>query len=366
LSDNTCPRWSQDHGGHWVASSHEAVCAIARDAETFSSAQGVHVPPTGLYKRGIRIFALEHDDPEHWDQRQVLAEAVGSKPSAVRRELVVECLKVLLAGIEWSKPVDLVEALTNPLPLDVIFAVMGADPEFKPEMKALVDALLKRVAWSPELGDPAERVHDIARTMVERRRAQPRADWITDLATTSVCGRLLTIEEQVDAVVSLITGGHHSTSRGLASLFARVLTEPGLQKTLVAEPGLISAAIEETLRLHTPLPEFSRTAVADATVLEVHVVAEAKVQMLYAEANRDPAVFDEPEQFRLDRRRAQHLAFGYGPHRCVGTHLARAQMELALVEVLRRAPELQLVEPVTWLGPAEPTALVVRACATQS
>lgn len=353
----TAPRWSDDHGGFWEATSHEAVCAVAREASVFSSAQSVHVPPTGLYTRGIRIFALEHDGDEHWDQRQVLAAAAGAKPSSVPVDLIESCLTPLMDALDWSQPVDLMEALANPLPLDVIFALIGADPEFKAEMKELVDALLRRT--SSTHGDPAARVHDIARTMVERRLAAPREDWITGLSSVIVCGASLKQDEQVAAVVSLITGGHHSTSRGLGSLLARVVTEPGLRDALLADPTLIPAAVDETLRLHTPLPEFSRTAVSTSEVLGTTVEEGQQVSMRYDSANLDPAVFQDPTAFRLDRRRSQHLAFGFGPHRCVGTHLARAEMQMALEAVLARAPGVRLVQQVAWAGPAEPSAVWV-------
>lgn len=351
------PSWSLEHGGHWVATTHASCRAVAAAAETFSSAGGVHVPPTGLFLRGIRIFALEHDDPVHWDHREILRAAVGDRPRAVDEDLIRECLAALLDQIDWSGPVDLMASLANPLPLDVVFSLIGADPEFKPEMKALVDALMRRTAGVH--ADPAARVHEIAQTMVERRLADPRDDWISRLSTTECQGTAVTVAEQVAAVVSLITGGHHSTSRGLGSLLARLLTEPGLRDRLLADPALIPAAVEETLRLHTPLPEFSRTALRDTNVYGADVREGQPVQMRYDEANRDPAVFPDPEDFRLDRPRALHLAFGHGLHRCIGLHLARAELGLAAEELLRRAPDVELVDQVRWLGPAEPESLLV-------
>ena len=241
-----------------------------------------------------------------------------------------------------------------------MFAVIGGDPEFKPEMKALTDALLGRTTLESG-ADPAARVHEIARTMVQRRVAAPLDDWISGLADSQVLGEPLSLEQMVEAVVSLITGGHHSTSRGLGSLLARLVTEPGLQEQLRAEPALIPAAVEETLRLHTPLPEFSRCAVTGTEVGGVRVGAGQHVQLRYDVANRDDVVFAEPAEFRLDRRHSQHLAFGFGPHRCVGIHLARAEMRLAVEKLCDRTVNLVLAREVRWRGPAEPEALWVRA-----
>lgn len=343
--------WSALHGGHWVVADHELCRAVARDP-SFSSASGVHVPNTPLYERGIRIFALEHDGAEHREQRAVLQGAVPDRPSKVDADLIRGYARRLLdALVEEPGPVDLMAGLANPLPLDVIFAVMGADEEFKPEMKALVDSMIYRVPV-PGVDDPAARIHEIAAAIVERRVDDPRDDWVTSLTT-------LPEKDSVDAVVSLITGGHHSTSRGIASLLARLLTEPGLRDRLARDPDQISLAAEETLRLHTPLPSFSRRATAARAVGNADVDVHEQVLMLYAAANRDPHVYDEPETFRLDRSGPDHLAFGFGPHRCVGVHLARAEMRIAVEELLRVAPEVELVESIDWRGPAEPFALVV-------
>lgn len=160
------------------------------------------------------------------------------------------------------------------------------------------------------------------------------------------------------AIVAMITGDHHSTSRALGSLIARVLTEPGLQDLLHADPAQIPAAIDETLRLHTPLQSFSRTATADVQLGNVTVRAGEQVLLVYAAANRDPAVYPEPADFVLGRDRRHSLAFGYGPHRCVGVHLATAELRIALEVLLRLTGRLQPAEPIGWRGPAEPAKLL--------
>lgn len=353
--------WSSEHGGHWVAATYDSVCAVAKNADAFSSAHSVHVPPTGLYERGIRIFVFKHDGDEHRAQRAILARAVGGKPGHVRRDVIERCLTELLGNIDWSRPVDLIERLADPLPLDVVFALMGADPEFKPEMKRLTDALTRRAKHEGDV-DPAARVHEIARVMVERRLATPRDDWITRLQGESINDAALSTDDMVEAVVSLITGGHHSTSRALGSLLARVLTEPLLVDHLRENPALSASVIDETLRLHTPLPEFSRTATCPVRVGQVSIEPRSAVQLRYDLANRDPDAFEDPEAFRLDRRRSQHLAFGFGPHRCVGVHLARAELQIALTAVLAVQPDLRPVqEEVRWAYSAQPISLVVQA-----
>jgi cytochrome P450 len=346
--------WSESHHGHWVVTGHELCRAVAADQDGFSSASGVHVPPTGLYERGVRIYALEYDEPEHRQQRAQLREAVGDRPARVPEAMIRAHVRALLGALDWPGPVDLMAGLANPLPLEVIFELIGGDPEFKPEMKALVDALLFRRGSIPGCDDPAGRVIEIAHLMAERRRGSPAGDWISQVASSGAAAA-------TSAIVAVITGGHHSTSRALGSLIARVLTEPGLQDDLRADPDRIPAAIDETLRLHTPLPSFSRRATAPAQVGSVTVEAGEDVLLVYAAANRDPAVYPQPEEFSLGRDHRQSLAFGYGPHRCVGIHLARAELRLALAELLAATGRLELAEPVRWHGPAEPDQLLVVA-----
>jgi cytochrome P450 len=352
--------WSALHGGHWVVTGHELCRAVAADQRRFSSASGVHVPPTGLFERGVPIFALEHDPPEHRDQRQLLRQAAGESPSRVPETLIRERARKLLEGLDWSGQVDLMNDFANPLPLGVIFAVTGADAEFEPEMKALVDALFFHRQPVPGTEDPAGRIIEIAGLLVGRRRREPKGDWISQLINSEIKGIPLTDEQVAAAIVALITGGHHSTSRGLGSLIARMLTVPGLQSALRTDPARIPAAIDETLRLHTPLPSFSRRATTDTRIGGADIRAGEDVLMIYAAANRDPAVFDRPDEFEFGRSRRDSLAFGYGPHRCIGVYLATAELRIALQELFAVTPWLELEAPVRWLGPAEPAQLQVR------
>ena len=353
--------WSTLHGGYWVATDHAACRAVVGDPESFSSATGVSVPRLELFDRGIPIFALEADDPNHRDQRAILTGAIGTRPSEVPADLIETITARLLASIDWSGPVDLKPVLCDRLPLEVIWTAIGADPEFMHEMKTLVDALVFQGQPVPGVSDPAARIQEIAEIMVERRRGAPTDDWIARLAHESVNGKPLQVNDMVAAVVSLITGGHHSTSRGLASLFARILTEPNLKTQLIENPENIPAAVEETLRLHTPLPAFSRQAILAAEVAGADITPGEDILCIYAAANRDPKVFPNPDDFRLDRQHRLSLAFGFGPHRCVGIYLARAELRIAVQRMLTLAPDLELVEPINWRGPAEPTALHVRS-----
>jgi cytochrome P450 len=163
----------------------------------------------------------------------------------------------------------------------------------------------------------------------------------------------------VRAVVALIAGGHHSTSRAIGFLLEWAFGDSALRDALLAQPNRIPDAAEEALRLHTPLPSFSRRAAADHEIDGTSVASGEQTLLHYDRANRDPEVFSHPESFDIDRQTVEHLAFGWGAHRCVGMHLARAEIRIALQELLRPAPEGHLVEPVEWVGPAEPAFVLV-------
>jgi cytochrome P450 len=145
-------------------------------------------------------------------------------------------------------------------------------------------------------------------------------------------------------LVALLIGGHHSTAAAIAGLINHVLEVPGLHDTLLADPELIPQAIEESLRLTTPLQMFARTATTDTEVAGTRIPQGGRIMLNYAAANRDETVFEDADRFQLDRTNNRHLAFGHGIHLCIGRPLARAELRICLEELLSRVPNLQLVD----------------------
>lgn len=353
--------WSDEHGGFWLSTGVASCRHIGKDATRFSSAEGVHVPPTALVERGVHIFSLEYDPPIHTRHRQILNDTVGRGAIKRLEPVVRDTARRLLDQIDWTGPVDLSAVFTAPYPLEVIFEIVGAEDEFKIEMEHLVKALIIYRGETDE-DDPADRAIEIAGIIADRRRAEPQDDWLTELVNMAPDGQPLSDEEIYGAIIALIGGGHHSTSRGVSSLIARVLSEPGMWNAVKAGEADVPKIIEETLRLHTPLPSFSRrileTTEVDGAVVEVG----QDILMHYAAANRDPELFDRPDEFDPGRENlTQTMTWGTGLHRCVGIHLAQLELRIALEELIAVAPELTLVSPVEWAGPAEPAALNVKA-----
>jgi cytochrome P450 len=351
--------WSEEHGGYWVVTGYAECRAIAGARTGFSSVPTVHIPPSGLAERGVRIYALESDEPAHRHERAVLRGAVG--PASVDalsgwiRTRAVDLLHVL----DWSGPVDLASGFAYRLPLDVVSKVVGVPDGLAGELRLHTETLLAP-ATQEQAEAAADRIIEIATATITARRDHPVGDWLDELIASGGADGDVE-DEAVRAVVALITGGHHSTSRALGSLIARIFSEAGLLDALLEDTSHIPAVAEETLRLHTPLPSFSRCATDDHVVGATTIRAGEQILLRYADANVDSRTYDHAEQFDVDRERHEHLAFGWGVHRCVGMHLARAELRIGIEELLRLAPDVRLVAPIHWNGPALPATVTVRS-----
>jgi cytochrome P450 len=177
------------------------------------------------------------------------------------------------------------------------------------------------------------------------RRENPRDDMMTDIATLEVDGVPLTFEEQVSMAFLLLGAGHETTVGAIGGLLYYLARDPSLQEQLTADPSLIPGAAEEAVRLVAPLPGMGRTTRAKVTVRDTEIPEGSTVMLLYGSANRDPEMFDDPEEFKLGRDSNRHVGFGQGIHRCVGAPLARLELKVVLEQVLARLPGLRLAAP---------------------
>lgn len=328
------------YGGYELISRHEDVQAVVDDHETFSSAgEGVLIPPSGLGQ----IQALEDDRPEHTASRKVFNAAVS--PQAVRelRPAITEVVNAQIDKFARLGSADLIADLADPVPALVIGRMAGFDADGSIEIHELAVRTFAAIG-TEEFPDAFSQFSGFVEAALDNGRRNPGTDFLSQLASGSVAGVPTDNEYACRLLVSLFIGGHHSTASGLAGLFYHVLTDRSLRNRLVEDPTLIAPAIEESLRLTTPLQLFARTALRDTKLADKTLAAGARVFVNYAAANRDPRVFEAPDEFRIDRKPNQHLAFGHGVHNCVGKQLARAEMDFGLTEVLRRLPDVELVE----------------------
>ncbi len=350
--------WSPARGGFWAVADFDLVKRIASDHTQWLSGEGVRIPPNGTPP----TFALEYDRPTHVTHRQILTEAVGPRTTPSYEPLVRDFARRLLPAGDGPARFDLGEPYAFQLSLDVVFALIGAPEDLKEEVEVLAESLFLFRRPMPDGSDPAVRLQEILEELVADREANPRDDWLSTVVGYGHRAEEPLSEREIHgAIVALLVGGHHSTARATGCLLAQIAADPDLQRLLRDEPARIADAVEEAVRMWTPLRWFARTAAGDTPLGEVTVRRGERVLLLYAGANRDPARYERPDAFRLDRPRSRdHLAFGWGIHRCVGMPLAQLEIRVAVEEVFARSTWIDPDGDITWTSSTEPRHIPVR------
>ncbi len=192
--------------------------------------------------------------------------------------------------------------------------------------------------------DPAGRrdLYAFMEREIERRRAAPGDDLISLLMTGDVDGRPYTRGRGPRPVRFMLIAGLENTAFGIRATLRHLAVHPEHLAAVVADPAAVTNLVEQSLRLYAPVTALARTATCDTEVAGQTIHAGERILLLFGSANRDAAVFDDPDEFHLDRRDGRHLAFGIGPHRCIGSHLARLEVRIAVEEFIRRVPSFRL------------------------
>jgi cholest-4-en-3-one 26-monooxygenase len=333
----------------WVVSRHEDVRMISRDPATFSSSDGIHLRRAASHH--FRPNMINMDDPDHARVRKLVSG--GFTPRVVRAferhyaDLAAGCVDKALSG---DGTFDGVKDLAAELPLLAICEVLGApeedrfrifgwsntllsseDPDYAPSPEAFQEAVMAMVAYAGELAD--------------RRRREPGDDLVSALLGPD--GELpLTDAEFEGLVMLLLAAGNETTRNAIAHGLLAFSEHPDQWATLRADlPGTLDSAVEEIIRWASPVNYMARTATADVELHGRPIRKGDKVTLLYASANRDESAFEAPHRFDIRRDPNHHLAFGFGPHFCLGANLARIELK-ALLEVLApRVATLELTGP---------------------
>ncbi|WP_236796059.1 cytochrome P450 [Amycolatopsis sp. GM8] len=339
---------SDEHDGFHVLVRYDDVKEATADHETYSSEPQVLRPM--LPRKPIP--ALEMDPPRHRTWRALFNNAV--KPRTIRElePLVRADIGRHIDSFIEDGHTDLVTSLAEPVPAEAICRLVGIDDELVPEIRELALAMFAAQGDPEEFGRRQAQFGAVTVREVHKRRAEPRDDYLTELGQADVEGRRLDDDDLVVLLAAFLGAGHHSTTSAMSSLIREVFSAPDILAGVRRDPAKIPAAVEEALRLRPPFYGFFRRAAKPVTVAEVAVGTGDDVYLGWAAANRDPAMFADPGEFRLDRDRNRHLSFGHGVHVCPGAPLARMELRVALEELLRRTPDLriELAEPVYEFG----------------
>jgi cytochrome P450 len=327
----------------WTVARYEDVRAISRDPELFCSGRGVLINDPLRHGGGIEGSVIHMDPPEHGPWRRLVTRrftphAVGGLEARVR-----SVARAVLDDIPAGAEVDFVDAIAAPFPVLVIAELLGVDPNDREKFRQWSDAAI-------EAPDRPDAMNDLAALFryliahVEGRRANPTDDIASAIVHAEVAGEPVTTPEAVGYLLTLLVAGNETTRHLVSGSAATLAEHPEQRAFLAREPGRIATAIEECLRWVTPVQAFGRTATRDTDIRGVPIAAGNFVVMLYASANRDEDAFG-PTAAEFDVTRpvdAQHVAFGFGEHLCVGASLARLEGRVLLEELLARFPDYAL------------------------
>ena len=335
--------------GCWAVLRHADVIHVARTPEVFSASEGGVVledlEPDQLAM--MRMMLLAMDPPGHLRYRRPLAPSFTARAVRPMEDQVREVCRGIMASVAPGGDVEFVHDVCAPLPTQVIGRLMGLPEEDWDRIHQWAEQVTGLQDSQPD-EDPAVAMAMYGIEFAARRRAQPATD---DLASVILSTRFG--DEPMSDVdfgsffVQLVTAGNDTTRTMLSSGLLALLQHPDQLADLRADPSLVPGAVEEILRWANPLHYFRRTAVVDTELGGARIEAGQKVAMVYTSANRDEAVFDDPDRFDIRRHPNQHVSFGAGEHFCLGAQLARLEGRVFFEELLAAFPRIELTgDPV--------------------
>ncbi len=286
---------------------------------------------------------LEMDEPEHTKYRTLL-EQVFSKRAMQQWQVgvITPTINAFVDSFAERGSADLAREFTFPYPVTVITGLLGLPEEDLPRFHRWAIELIN-VGFDPARGIAAsQKLHDYFVEVINDRRSEKRDDMISVLAHSEIDGRTLDDEQICAFLRLLLPAGAETTYRSSGNLLFGLLTNPDQLDAVRKDRSLIPQAIDEALRWETPLTSIIRESSEDAVLCGVPVPAGTAIMVCTGSANHDESRWDDPETFDIFRKRFPHVAFGFGPHVCLGQHLARMEMTTALNTLFDRLPNLRL------------------------
>lgn len=335
-------------GDAWMVTRYGDVKTVLSDPRFSRAATvGADVPRlTPVVSQDTSIMSM--DPPDHTRLRKLVAKAFTARHIERLRPRVTEITHGLLDVMEeQGSPADLVQGLARPLPIGVICEILGVPAPDHAEFRLWSDTIFG-TASGEEIQAAFIGLHSYMTALVAERRLDPTEDVLGTLVQARDDDDRLTEAELVDFGMSLLLGGFETTANQIANIAATLFRYPSHLAELRADPALVPSAVEELLRM-MPLGlhgGFVRIATED---VELSGGTVRKGEAILAElhtANRDPEVFEHPDELDFHRQHNPHLIFGYGPHHCVGAQLARLELQVALGVLLARFPALECAIPL--------------------
>ncbi len=333
----------------WAATRYDDVMGVSRNLTGWlATTIPVLAPDRGTVDSPIRAL-VQMDPPDHTKYRKISAD--WFKPARIAQlgdraaQLAKRSVDVMA---DLGGECDFVRDVAMDYPLYMILSLLGLPEDDFPLMLKLTQELFG--SSDPEL---ARSTDDTAGSnalmdffnyfsgLVEDRRAHPRDDLASVIANAQIDGEPIGLMEAIGYYVIIATAGHDTTSSAIAGGMAALLANPDQMDLLRAEPELVGSATEEFFRYVSPVKQFVRTAKEEQVVGGVTIPEGGRVLLSYPSANRDALVFDDPQRFDIARNPNKHIAFGFGAHYCLGTHLARLETRAFYHELLPRIVDIE-------------------------
>jgi cytochrome P450 len=320
----------------WALMKFSHVYDALRDHETFSSSR------SAVVKAFAPLPMVFDDPPRHTRFRRLVNKAFTVKRVEALTPWISSVAHELLDQVGASE-VDIVQQYTMPLPVKVIARLLGIPGDDYETFKGWSDAFLSLVSM-----DATERMRIIQEmvtyfgSIAATRRAHGSEDLITALVEAEIEGEKLEEWEILGFCMLLLIAGNETTTNLIGNILNVLATRPHLWQQLRSNRALVETAIEESLRYESPIQRITRTTIHEVEVSDVSIAKGDRVTLFFGAANRDPAEFPDPDEFRLNRDLSNHIAFGTGIHYCLGAPLARAETKITLDAFLDRFSAIRL------------------------
>ncbi len=348
-----CPVAHTDrYGGAWLPTRHADVSAIAKDTEHFTSRSIVmtnHRPPDFLAPQGIAP-PISSDPPFHAEARRLLLPAFSPQAVAKLEPATRAHCEALVDALRGSDVVDAAVEYAQHIPLRVIVNMLGLPEEDAERFRGFVHDILESVtAPLEERIENFQQMIEYLMPKITERREHPRDDLISFLIQAEVGGEPVDDFYVLRSVGLLLIAGIDTTWSAIGASLWHLAQNPADRQTLVDDPEALPFAVEEFLRAYAPVT-MARLVKEPIDFEGCPMQPEEWVLLSFPAANRDPEAFDRPDEVILDRSPNRHAAFGLGPHRCAGSHLARMELTVALEVWLAAFPDFELADPdaVRW------------------
>lgn len=352
LRDTAPVSWQQtrDGRGYWLLTRHQTVREVAVDASTYSSYRAAVTPP-GSPSEPIardlvdRLMLTDMDPPTHGRYRRIITRSFAV--SAVQRleQRVRQIADEILDRVIERGECDFARDVAGELPMHVIAELLGLPPGDHGYLSRLCNACVG--ADDPDYSGSQENtlramreLCDYSQRIGDERRVRPRDDLLSALVSAEVDGRTLTPDEVGAFFLLLVIAGNETTHNLIAGGLQALFEHPAAHARLQRDRALLPLAVEEMLRYVSPILQFRRIANQDVTLHGQTIREGDRVVLSFASANYDERVFLAPERFDITRQPNLHLAFGFGPHLCLGATLARLETRVLFDALLTRVPDI--------------------------